>query len=452
MRNQINHIIYYKISAEETLENLRSNSNEGLTNKEAVQRTEIYGKNKLIPSKKTPMMLRFLEQFEDMMVIILIFAGSFSLYLHEYRDCIIIYTIVIINATIGFIQEYKAEKVMNALKSLIKANAKVIRDGIEKEIRQEELVPGDIVKLEEGDAVPADLRIIKENRLSTNDFSLTGESNPTRKFTHAIKGKALLGDRNNIAFMGTTVAVGNGLGIVIQTGMHTEIGRIANLSQEQNTDLSPLQKETNNLAKKLTIITISIAIIMTTIGLFMSFSIREAILFGLGIAAACVPEGLPAQVSIALSLAAGRLAKKKAVVKKLSAVETLGCTHIICTDKTGTLTKNEMTVQKILIGLKEYNVNGIGYNPKGYISDNKNNTITNSILKNNTIFFHTGAFASNASVNPPDKEHPNWYSIGDPTEASLITLAKKVGIDTSEQDKKYPELKEFTFDSVRKRM
>ncbi|MFA6918262.1 MAG: HAD-IC family P-type ATPase, partial [Candidatus Gracilibacteria bacterium] len=451
METPTNHVNYYQLSAEETLKTLKS-KREGLDNSEAAQRIKIYGENKLIASKKIPLIFRFFQQFKDLMVIILIAAGSISLYLGEDRDAIIMYTIVIVNAIIGFIQEFKAEKTMNSLKNLIKAKAKVIRNGQEIEIPQEEVVPGDIVKLEEGDAIPADLRIIEENTLSTNDFALTGESNPTRKFIHAIKGQASLGDRNNLVFMGTTVATGNGFGVVIHTGMETEIGRIANLSQETKSEDSPLQKEINHLAKTLTIVTIIIGSVLMGIGLLMHFTLREAFLFGLGIAASCVPEGLPAQVSVALSLAAGRLARQNAVIKKLSAVETLGSTHIICTDKTGTLTKNEMTVQKILIGLEEFDVTGTGYEPTGTILDSNGSQITCQKLEENETFFRAGTFASNASINPPDTEHKSWYAIGDPTEAALISLAKKVEEDPVELDKLFPEIKEFTFDSIRKRM
>jgi len=448
---QIKKIDYYKLSTEEVLATLKSKQ-EGLNEDDSIQRIKIYGENKLITSKRVPLIFKFFQQFKDLMVVILIVAGSFSLYLNEVRDAMIMYSIVLINAVIGFVQEYKAEKTMNSLKTLMQAQAKVFRNGQALETSQAKLVPGDIVKLEEGDSVPADLRIIIENNLSTNDFALTGESNPTRKFTHAINGNAALGDRNNLAFMGTTVATGNGIGIIIHTGMETEIGRIANLSQDTDTEESPLQKEINHLAKSVTIVTLIISAILTGIGVLMDFTLREAFLFGLGIAASCVPEGLPAQVSIALSLAAGRLAQQKAVIKRLSAVETLGSTHIICTDKTGTLTKNEMTVQKILMGLEEFEVTGTGYEPKGTILDNQGNQITWQKMEENEIFFRAGALASNATINSPDKEHQNWYAVGDPTEAALVSFARKAEEDISELDKLFPEIKEFTFDSVRKRM
>jgi len=442
---------YYQFSVEEALQSFDSNK-DGLSNAEVESRLKFYGKNKLIEIGKVPWIFRLLAQFKELMAVILIVAGVFSLYLHSYRDAIIMFSIVIINSLISFFQEHKAERMMDSLKSLIKVKAKAMRGGKVVEVDGEELVPGDIVVIEEGDAVPADLRIIEENNLGTNDFSLTGESNPVRKFTHPIAGFVELGARNNLVFMGTTVAIGNGRGLVVATAMHTEIGRIANLSQSTETELSPLQKELNNLAKRVTFITLSIGLILFFVGIMMKFSMRESFLFALGIAASCVPEGLPAQVSVALSLAAGRLAQKKAIIKKLSAVETLGATHIICTDKTGTLTTNEMTVQKILIGRKIFDVTEIGYEPKGQITEENGKVLDKEILKKYELFFQNGVFASNAKIAPPDKQHYKWYCIGDPTEGACITLAGKVGLDAAKLDKKFPELKEFTFDAARKCM
>jgi Ca2+-transporting ATPase len=442
---------YYQLSAEDTLRSLNTQK-EGLSDKEVAERLKFYGKNKLVEINKAPLIFKLLSQFKDLMAIILIVAGSFSLYLHSYRDAIIMFSIVFINAMISFFQEYKAERIMDSLKTLVKAKAKVIRNGKEMEVESEFIIPGDIVVLEEGDAVPADLRVITENTLATNDFSLTGESNPVRKFIHAIPGEVELGAKNNLVFMGTTVATGNGLGVAISTGMKTEVGRIADLSQATITELSPLQKELNNLAKKVTVITLIVGVILFVVGILMKFSLQESFIFAMGIAASCVPEGLPAQVSVALSLAANRLAAKKAVVKKLSAVETLGSTHIICTDKTGTLTTNEMTVQKILIGQRILDVTEIGYEPKGEILDETGKKLETNEIKALSLFFENGVFSSNAHIGAPDDNHSKWYSIGDPTESALITLAGKADVDQVTLDKKFPEIKEYTFDAVRKRM
>lgn len=442
--------LFYQLSPEDVLKKLNSRE-AGLSGAEVAERLRVSGKNKLEAVGKVPLVFRLLAQFKNLLAVILLVAGSLSLYLHEYRDTIIMFSIVAVNALIGFIQEYKAEKVMDALKGLVRAKAKVIRDGKTSEVDSIEVVPGDIVVLEEGDAVPADIRLLQESNLEMNDFSLTGESNPTKKFTHAIEGAVMLGDRNNIAFMGTTVATGNATGVVVATGMQTEIGRIAHLSQAVQVGLSPLQEELNHLAKRITLLTLIVAAILFPVGIYLDFSLREAFLFALGIAASCVPEGLPAQVSVALSLAAGRLAKQKAVIKKLSAVETLGATHIICTDKTGTLTGNEMTVQKFLIGKDEYEVTGVGYEPRGEIRL-RGQPLSREQLANLRLFLENGVLSSNAKISGPDKEHTSWYSIGDPTEAALITLAGKGKINSVAIDKKYKELREFTFDAARKLM
>lgn len=447
-----NHTLYYQLSVEEAFAKLKTQK-EGLVSQEVAQRLAIYGKNRLTLMNRESFLLKFLHQFKDLMAIVLIVATVLSIYMHSYRDAIILGSIVFINAVISFLQEYRAERVMDSLKSLVKAQAKVIRNGETIEIESELLVPGDVVMIEEGDAIPADLRIFEENNLGANDFSLTGESDPTKKFTHAIEGVTELGSRNNIAFMGTTVALGNAKGIVIATGMDTELGRIANLSQQTKAELSPLQKELNDLAKNISYITLVVGATLFFIAIMLKFPRRDAFLFAMGIAAACVPEGLPAQVSVALSLAAGRLAQKKAIIKKLSAVETLGSTHIICTDKTGTLTTNEMTVQKILIGKEEFDVTGIGYEFRGgFLKADDKKEISENDLNGHKLFFENGVFASNARISAPDQDHSSWYCVGDPTEGALITLAEKAGIKANELDKTFPELKEFTFDAVRKRM
>jgi len=448
---EVQRILYYQRSPEEVFKALNTNP-EGLSPEEARHRLAFYGPNKLVAAQKESIVVKFMRQFKDLMVIILIVAGALSIWMQDFHSATIMFLIVALNAVIGFAQEYKAERIMNSLKMLIAAKAKVIRNNKEMEIPSEELVPGDVVQLEEGDAVPADLRLFEEHELGANDFALTGESNPARKFLHPIAGEVPVGDRNNIAFMGTTVAMGNAKGIVIGTGMQTEIGRIAHLSQETTTELSPLQNEINHLAKSLTIITVLIGAALFFIAIAVHFSLREAFIFAIGVAACMVPEGLPAEVSVALSLAANRLAQKHAVIKKLSAVETLGSTHIICTDKTGTLTKNEMTVQKILIGATVLDITGVGYEPKGSVMDSAGQPLPKSATDVYRLFFETGVFASNAKVNPPDAEHPDWYCIGDPTEAALITLGEKMGLNPVEMDKRVPEIKEYAFDAVRKRM
>lgn len=441
----------YQVTASDVLKTLVTQKS-GLSSQEAKTRLVSHGKNQLKKINKEPLFFRFLRQFRDLMIILLIVSAAISFYLEDVRTGVILIAIVLINAVIGFSQEYKAEKIMESLEKLIVDEAKVFRDGELRTVAAAELVPGDIIFVSEGDSVPADARIIEEAELATNDFALTGESNPSRKFTHPIHGNVEAGDRRNLVFMGTTVALGNALCVVTATGMHTELGRIASLSQNQKESLSPLQREMNTLAFRITIATIILGAILVAISLGADLGIKDAFLFAIGIASAMIPQGLPAEVSTALSQAAGNLARKKALVKKLSAVETLGATSIICTDKTGTLTKNEMTVENVLFLGSTLNVSGSGYDTNGALHDGKSEALSHAELSRLHRFFACGFFASNARVNPPDNEHAKWYCVGDPTEGALVTLARKAGIDTKSLNTLIPELREFPFDSVRKCM
>ena len=442
---------YYRLDPNEIFSSLDTRA-EGLTSKEASARLERDGTNQLERTKRTPAVFIFIRQFRNLLVIILLISATFSLYLRDLKTTIILVFIAMINATVGFMQEYKAESLMASLERLVVPKAKVLRDGTLEEVNSTDVVHGDVVYIEEGDSVPADLRIIQEEELATNDFALTGESNPSRKFVHAITGTVSLGNRHNLVFMGTTVALGHGYGVVIGIGMDSELGRIANLSQTTKTDTSPLQREMNNLATRLAQGTVILGSVLLYIALQSHFGLKGALLFAIGISAAMIPNGLVAEVNITLAQTATKMAKARALIKKLSAVETLGATNYICTDKTGTLTKNEMTVERMLVGKTNYYVSGTGYETNGHIQDKEHQNISATQLEALELFFATGAMASNAHVNPPDKEHATWYCVGDPTEGALITLARKAGVDPAKLDKKYPEIKEFQFDSARKRM
>ncbi len=424
----------------------------GLTTADAAHRQFEYGKNRLERTKKDRAIVRFLRQLKDLMIILLIISSIISLYLGDRRTSIILLIIVVLNASIGYFQEHKAERLMESLEKLVVPMAKVIRNGTLIEVASEELVPGDIIRIDEGDSVPADARLIEETELFTNDFALTGESNPSKKFTHEISEPVELPLRHNLVFMGTTVARGNGVAVVIATGMDTELGRIASLSQETKSDLSPLQKEMNHLAMRLTQGTILIGGLLVLVALQADLAAKEAFIFAIGIASAMIPQGLPAEINVSLAQAANKLANARALVKKLSAVETLGATSIILTDKTGTLTKNEMTVQQLWIANAVYHVTGTGYETTGEIQTSKRQPLHERQLEELKLFFATGIFASNASIHAPDKEHANWYCLGDPTEGALITLAHKAGIDADTLNNHHKELREFPFDSGRKRM
>lgn len=440
----------YRLDVQSSLKEYRS-AEAGLNESEANSRVEKFGFNRLEEAKKDSLVIRFARQFKDLMLILLSLSSAFSFVIKDDRTGVVLLAIVLINALIGFTQEYRAEKVMESLEKLVVSLAKVKRGGRLSEIPSEQLVPGDIVYIEEGDSVPADCRVIEETELSTNDFALTGESNPSRKFTHAIEDIVPLPNRHNLVFMGTTVATGDGLCLVIATGQQTELGRIASLSSAAKNDPSPLQKEMTTLATTITKGTIIMGAILTVIAWQSDFGVKDAFIFAIGIASAMIPQGLPAEVNTALASAAGRLARDRALVKKLSAVETLGATSVILTDKTGTLTKNEMTVQQLLFGGNIFNVSGSGYEANGKILDAKNKIVATDLPKFNE-FFVCAALASNARVHPPDSDHAVWYCLGDPTEGALITLARKAGINIEKLEKNHKELREFPFDSARKRM
>lgn len=425
---------------------------QGLKETEAISRQEKFGANKLVAAQKDSLLTRFLRQFKDLMLILLLLSSVFSFAINDARTGVILLIIVLINATIGFTQEYKAEKVMASLEKLVVPLAKVRRSGKLGEVPSEQLVPGDIIYIEEGDQIPADARILEETELSTNDFALTGESNPSRKFTHAIEAPVPLASRHNLVFMGTTVATGDAICLVIATGAGTELGRIASLSSGTKADPSPLQKEMTSLAATITKGTLVLGTILAAIAWQADFGLRDAFIFAIGIASAMIPQGLPAEVNTALASAAGKLAEDRALVKKLSAVETLGATSVILTDKTGTLTKNEMTVQHLYIGSTSYDISGTGYEPRGAVQDAHKKPLGSAALQKLERFFACGVFASNASLHPPDSTHPSWYCLGDPTEGAVISLATKAGLHVDALQKNHKELREFPFDSARKRM
>ncbi|MFP4186338.1 MAG: cation-translocating P-type ATPase [Thermoplasmata archaeon] len=449
---------YYQMSAKETLDGLDT-SPEGLSKAEAEDRLEKHGKNELTGKVQTPKLLLFLSQFKDLLVVVLIVAGIISLFLGFFQDdpgslksAAAMFIIVIINAVIGFIQKYKAEQIIEKLKSLIKSPAQVKQGGKWKEIDQEELVPGDIIKVEEGDKIPADIRIIKSFNLKTNDFSLTGESMPQEKHSNAIREEVTLADRDNMAYVGTTVATGNGIGVVVSTGMDTEMGKIADMTEETGALKSPLQKELDLLARHLTSVVVVISAALFFVALWQGLGLTVSLIYAVGIAVSAVPQALPAQVTVALSTGSNRLANKNAVVKNLSSVETLGSTTVICTDKTGTLTKNEMTVKNIWFDGEEYSLTGLGYKPEGTIEDGDGTELSQEQIDELEIFMDAATLASTAEIHEPDDQHDSWYSVGDPTEAALVTMSTKLGTRHEREDEKNPEVVEFPFDSERKRM
>ena len=442
---------YYRMTDQETLDSWET-SEKGLSKSEAEKRLKKYGENTLKAEIKIPLWLVFLYQFKELLVIILIIGGLIAYFIGDYRDGTIIFIIVIVNAVVGFIQEYRAGKIVDKLKGLIKSPAKVIRDGDLIEISQLNLVPGDIVKVEEGDKLPADIRIIEAAGFKTNDFALTGESVPQEKIIGAIDEEVSIADRINMAYAGTNVASGNATGVVVATGMESETGKIAKMTEETDVIKTPLQEEMRLLARQLTIAVIIVGVALFFIGVAQNFTIYLSLIYALAVSMALVPQALPAQVTIALSTGSSRLANRNAVVKNLPSVETLGSTTVICTDKTGTLTKNEMTVRSVWFNEKKYQITGLGYEPKGEIKDEKGKTLTKEQIDEIEVMMDSATMASNAEIHKPDEQHDIWYPIGDPTEAALITMSTKLGTRSTREDEENPEIQEFPFDSKRRRM
>jgi Ca2+-transporting ATPase len=425
---------------------------EGLSQNEAEQKLDKHGPNKLETARGISKWNLFFSQFKDVFMIMLLIATAMSFIIQNYRDGIVMLIITIINGIVGFYQENKAEQIMASLDKLVQSPAKVYRGGDITELPQQELVPGDIVSLDEGDKVPADMRIIEAYNLRTNDVSLTGESMPQEKNSNQMDEELSLADRDNMAYLGTTVASGTARGLVVNTGMDTEIGKIASMTQEEEKSISPLQQELKIVANRIAIFAIFIGTLLFGSSIYLGQDLNFALIYGLGIAVAVVPQALPMQITVALSQGVNALAKRNAVVKKLSSVETLGSTNVISTDKTGTLTKNEMTVKKVWFDDYEYDITGLGYKPEGDILNEEGESLTEKEIDELEIMFDAATMSSNAEIHKPDENHAGWYPVGDPTEAALITLSTKLGIRSPKEDIENPEVHEFSFDSDRKRM
>ena len=426
-----------------------NSSKTGLTDHESSKRLEKYGKNKLVKKQKFTAIKIFINQFKSFLVVLLTLAVIVSYYLGEIIDAYVIGIIIILNALLGFVQEYKAERAIESLKKLSTTNAKVLRDGKEELINAEELVPGDIILLEEGDKVPADARLVEVINLEIDESTLTGESTPVSKELVVLKKeKLVVSEIRNMIFMNTLVSRGRATAIVVETGMSSELGKIAKTITEQKTPETPLQKKLEVVAKNLGIAAIIISIAVFGMGLLKGEPIVEMFTTAVSLAVAAVPEGLPAVVTITLALGLTKMAKVKAIVRRLPVVETLGSATVICSDKTGTLTKNEMTVTEIYTDHKSIKVSGSGYDPEGtFLLDNKKIEITKS--KNLELLLLSGALCTTAKL---DHHQKGWSIIGDPTEGALLVSSQKSGRSKDDLLKDFKFINEIPFDSNRKMM
>ncbi|KXG78193.1 Calcium-transporting ATPase 1 [Fervidicola ferrireducens] len=445
---------WYALRSTEAAEILNTSLSEGLSSETAQQRLKEFGYNELVGKKGPTLFEMFLDQFKDFLVIILIVASLISILIGEVIDSLVIIFIVILNAVLGVVQEYKANKALDALKKMAAPEAKVIRDSTVQVIPARELVPGDIVLLEAGNYVPADLRLVESVNLKIDESALTGESVPVEKDAEKVlNGEVPLGDRINCAFMGTVVTYGRGKGIVVSTGMKTEIGVIATMLESYEEEITPLQKKLEETGKVLGIASLVICGVVFLMGLFRGIPFLEIFMTAISLAVAAIPEGLPAIVTIVLALGLQRMVKRNAIIKKLHAVETLGSTTVICSDKTGTLTQNQMTATKIFTDGQFFSITGEGYRPFGdfYLNDKKVDPRSNPALE---LLLKIGALCNDAKLEEVSQEQdsPSWRILGDPTEGALVVAAAKAGLVTSELEKSEPRVKEIPFDSDRKLM
>ncbi|HEX6973110.1 MAG TPA: HAD-IC family P-type ATPase, partial [Vicinamibacterales bacterium] len=434
---------------------------EGLSTADARARLEQYGRNELAAEPPVPPWRRFLAQFKDVLVLLLLAATAISAALWVYEreaalpyEAITIFAVVLLNATMGFIQEARAEAAVAALRRMSAATAAVIRDGQRVSIAAAEVVPGDLVVIEEGDTIPADARLVEAVALQTSEAALTGESLPVNKDTTPVPPDAQLGDRTDTVFSGTSVTFGHGRAVVIATGMQTEMGHVAGLLRRTEQETTPLQRELDRTGKALGLVVIAIAIAMIATIIVVedvqgATAIFDVLILGVALAVAAVPEGLPAVVTAVLSLGVQRMARRHAVIRHLAAVETLGSASVIASDKTGTLTRNEMTVRVAVTASARAIFTGSGYSPDGTVQCADGSVVDGDFRVELERALAVADRANNASVHLRDGQ---WVVQGDPTEGALLVAARKAGLSAEALDERLPRVAEVPFSSARKLM
>jgi magnesium-transporting ATPase (P-type) len=426
---------------------------QGLTHAEANERLRQYGRNTLRKVGSTSLARKFLANCTHLMALLLWVGGGLGFLARLPELGVAIWAVNLINAVFSFWQEYKAEKALEALRRLLPTYSRVLRDGAEQRLLAEELTPGDVILLAEGEHISADARLVQEIELRVDQSTLTGESHSVRKTAEAVLHQSLTrAEIPNLVFAGTSVAAGTGKAVVFATAMNTEFGKIAHLTQEVSEALSPLQKEMIRVTRIVTVIAVSVGALFFALAVALAgVKLMEGFIFAIGMIVAFVPEGLLPTVSLALAMGTQRMARRHALIKRLSAVETLGCTTVICTDKTGTLTQNEMTVREVWVADQRFQVSGVGYAPEGRLLYS-GQPVLPSLASDLGQVLLAAALCNDARLLPPNSESPQWTVLGDPTEAALLVVARKGGLDLQEVSRQAPRLRELPFDSRRKRM
>ncbi len=436
---------WYRQASDEAVTAFQSDAKGGLSEEAAKKKAAEEGPNELVRIDKTPWYKVLLRQFTDLLILILFAAAAISLAIGEIGDAVTILVIILLNGVLGFVQEFKAENAIEALRQMLHPTAKVLRDAEEQLIDAKELVRGDIILLEIGDKVPADLRLLESYNLKVDESSLTGESASVHKNSDTIRDERALQEQSNMAWMGTAVVNGRGSGVVVETGMKTQFGHIAQMTQRVETAPTPLQKQLAVLGRKLGAYSVAISLLVALIGWLLGKDPVEMFMTGVALAVAVVPEGLPAVVTITLALGIKAMAKQKALLRRLQAAETLGAATTICTDKTGTLTKNQMTVKKIWLPEGEIEVTGSGYDPAGHFEE-AGKKIDYKTYPGLMLLLRSALVCNHAKVRKSDG---GWEAIGEPTEAALVAAAYKAWLYEDDSDR---TVSEFSFNSARKRM
>jgi cation-transporting P-type ATPase F len=434
---------WHSLDSSEVVRLLESDSQKGISAEKAQERLQQFGPNVLSAKKGKGPLVRFLLQFHQPLVYILIAAVVVTGFLGEWVDAGVIFTVVFINGVVGFLQESKALRALDALAKAMRASARVVRGGNTREINADHLVPGDIVLLRSGEKVPADIRLIHAHELRVDESALTGESVPVEKKLDVLKDNVVLADKKNMAFASTLVTYGQCRGIVIGTGNQTEIGQISKLISETEELVTPLSRKINHFSKVLLYIIIALATVTFFAGLYRGHPVADTFMAAVALAVAAIPEGLPAAFTIILAIGVSRMAKRNAIIRKLPAVETLGSTTVVCSDKTGTLTVNKMTVQEIVAGDERFKVDGVGYQPHGQFLASAGNTIA-PVSESLRQCLLAGLLCNDSELV---EEAGVWNVEGDPTEGALIVAARKAGLSEKQEHARLPRIDSLPFES-----